>query len=742
MVTPNWVRTKNYTVKRLNNGSATVKPGPSSQARSEVRVPANKAGNISAFLREHFRSSINRRKEIQVPFELNCNAPKHMYHNSTNNGRTGHVLTKASSTRRLGTEYNSTLGLKRIRKGITVLGHGKQGVVYLGCLDNQCDKKVIIKVSPFDKSFPQNKQPADFEFKIHRQIFKLVPQHVTAMYSMKHCREFAPTTAFSTQKPTNFDYSHQTVTFGEYLPGGELDRWLDKVQNRITDDDLARMIAQILRTLKKIQVRYPEFRHNDLHLQNILVDDTRDEPRLAISDFGIARITKRNSNPLVNTRAFGSAGISSSTNVKYDQHFFLNSMRHHLRSWTGIPRTKAFLEEALPAPYRNRETNHVKNWRLMNRTDTRGLPSIDALLAMPYIANARRSPSLSRSVSSPRNTVRLHRYSPSSPNEPSPSPLGARGGAINAADLARNMLAGNSSVSVSVQRSARPSAAEYLRMSPASRARFRTTGRVTTKRPPLLTFPTTRRTPTRVVQNVARRSPTRVTRAMMRNARFNRAVVAGATRPGNNRPFENRWNASRKNVLTRMENRIRQGLSPFSQPRSAAAASPPRVTRKSPTKLLQAFMRAQNATKVKTPNLKSYLKTKGFSTASANREVDPWKAAWNASRRNANVATGALKAGRNLKRNGFNKEAIRIATRRVKLGLVKSPGGRIRAKKRLLTGMTKAELLAMNRNVLGSKAQTIKMLKNQGMPANVIRQIVGSVRNNRTKANIVRQLYG
>ena len=153
-------------------------------------------------------------------------------------------------------------------------------------------------------------------------------------------------------------------------------------------------------------------------------------------------------------------------------------------------------------------------------------------------------------------------------------------------------------------------------------------------------------------------------------------------------------------------------------------------------------MRAQNSTKVKTPNLKSYLKTKGFSTASANREVDPWKAAWNASRRNANVATGALKAGRNLKRNGFNKEAIRIATRRVKLGLVKSPGGRIRAKKRLLTGMTKAELLAMNKNVLGSKAQTIKMLKNQGMPANVIRQIVGSVRNNRTKANIVRQLYG
>jgi hypothetical protein len=56
--------------------------------------------------------------------------------------------------------------------------------------------------------------------------------------------------------------------------------------------------------------------------------------------------------------------------------------------------------------------------------------------------------------------------------------------------------------------------------------------------------------------------------------------------------------------------------------------------------------------------------------------------------------------------------------------------------------MTKAQLLAMNKNVLGSKAQTIKMLKNQGMPANVIRQIVGSVRNNRTKANIVRQLYG
>jgi hypothetical protein len=663
-----------------------------------------------------------------------------MYHNSTNNGRTGHVLTKASSTRRLGTEYNSTLGLKRIRKGITVLGHGKQGVVYLGCLDNQCDKKVIIKVSPFDKSFPQNKQPADFEFKIHRQIFKLVPQHVTAMYSMKHCRNFAPTTAFSTQKPTNFDYSHQTVTFGEYLPGGELDRWLDKVQNRITDDDLARMIAQILRTLKKIQVRYPEFRHNDLHLQNILVDDTRDEPRLAISDFGIARITKRNSNPLVNSRAFGSAGISSSTDIKYDQHFFLNSMRHHLRSWTGIPKTKAFLEEALPPAFRDRETNHVRNWRLVNRTNTSGLPSIDTLLATPYIVNARKSPSLSRSVSTPRNTVRLHKYTPSSPNEPSPSPLGARGGAVNAADLARNMLAGNSSVSVSVQTSTRPSAANFLKMSPASRAALRGTGPA--RKTSLLTFKTKARSPTRVVPTFAKRSPTRVTRAMLRNNRFNKAVVAAASRNNNTRPYQNRWNNARRNVMAKMENRIRQGLSPFSQSRSKSA-SPPRVTaRKSPTKLLEGFMKRRNATKVQTGNLKEYLKTKGFSTASANRAVDPWKALWNSSRKNANLATSALKSGRNLKRNGFNQEAIRIATRRVQLGLNKSPGGRIRGGARLLTGMTKAELLAMNKNVLGAKAQAIKALKNKGMPPNVIRQIVGSVRNNRTKANIVRQLYG
>lgn len=741
MVTPNWVKTKNYTINRLNNGSATVKPGPSSRARSVVRVPANKAGNVHAFLREHFKSSINRRKQIEVPFELNCNAPRHMYHNSTNNGRTGHVLTRASSTRRLGTEYNSTLGLKRIRKGITVLGHGKQGVVYLGCLDNQCDKKVIIKVSPFDKSFPQDKQPADFEFKIHRQIFKLVPQHVTAMYSMKHCRNFAPTTAFSTQKPTEFDYSHQTVTFGEYLPGGELDNWLDKVQNRITDDDLARMIAQILRTLKKIQARYPEFRHNDLHLQNILVDDTRDEPRLAISDFGIARITKRNSNPLVNARAFGSAGISSSTDIKYDQHFFLNSMRHHLRSWTGIPKTKAFLEQALPVNYRNRETSHVRNWRLVNRTNTNGLPTIDELLAMPYIANARRSPSLSRSISSPRNTVRIHRYSPSSPNIPSPSPLASRGGATNAADIARNMLAGNSTVSVSVQRSTRPSAANFLRLSPASRARLRGTG-AALRRPSRLTFQTTPRT-TQVVPTVARRSPTRVTRNMMRNNRFDRAVVAAMNRNTTNRPYQNKWNDARRNVLSKMENRIRRGLSPFSQRRpSPPRVSPPRVVRKSPTKLLEAFMKRQNATKLKTPNLKNYLKTKGFSTASANRVVDPWKAAWNASRRNANLATGALKSGRNLKRNGFSTEAIRIATRRVKLGLTKSPGGRVRAKKRLLAGMTKTELLGLNTNVLGAKAQTIKMLKNQGMPPSVIKQIVGSIRNNRTKKNIIAQLYG
>jgi hypothetical protein len=150
-------------------------------------------------------SGVRRRKEIQVPFALNCTAIHHLYQNSTNNGRTGHMLTSANNSKRLATMYNSSKGMKRIRQGIARLGSGKQGVVFLACTAPNCKQQIIIKVAPFDRQFPQMKQPAEYEFKVHRQVFKVAPTHVSAMYSFKLCRDFTPINSFRNRNSIYFE---------------------------------------------------------------------------------------------------------------------------------------------------------------------------------------------------------------------------------------------------------------------------------------------------------------------------------------------------------------------------------------------------------------------------------------------------------------------------------------------------------------------------------------------------------
>jgi hypothetical protein len=531
------VNEKKYKIVKSPNGNTNVV-----SSKMRIKVPKNKTNNVNAFLKNYFShpkinivKKIKGRKNIGLPYKLNCSAVNTFYQNSTNNGRTGHVLTSLNTTKRLGTIYNSSLGIKKIRRGIAVLGHGKQAVVYLGCTDKSCRQKLIIKVSPFDKSFSQDNQPSEYEYRVHRQIFKVAPKHVTAIFSLKRCRNFASLNAFTQRRTSEFDYEHQTVSFGEYLEGGELYDWLNKVKPNVTDDDIAQMIFQILKTLQKIRVRYPDFRHHDLHLQNVLVDDTGKFPRLAIADFGLAQISKQDPNPMIAKGFYESSGITSNSDVKYDHHFFLNSLYSLLHSWTSIPKTNEFLKFALPETFRGPESVHVTSWRLRNKTDTRNLPSLLTLLNNPYLRKIRESPSLSRSVSTPRAFV-VNR---------------------NAADIARNILSGNTNVSVVTR--VKPTAKNFLKLSPASRLALKRPGNKEVK-PKLIKFNVKPRV-TAAGPTLVRPSPTRLSPSVFRNRRFNAKVLANLS-PGNTN-YYNKWNRARTRTVKALTNRVRRGLSPF-----------------------------------------------------------------------------------------------------------------------------------------------------------------------------------
>ena len=754
MVTPSWVRNRKYKIYPSPTGSGrrTVvhfSPGPA-RRKTTVTIPAT-ARNVTQYLREYYRASgsrpvrrspvrsfllnVNRRyghrispspsaaararKNVVFPFKLNKNVQKHLYQNSTNNGRTGHQLTSLNTTTtNLRTKYNIRLGPKVVRRGMAKLGSGTQGVVYLACTTRACTDKLVIKVSPTDTT--RQKQPSDVEFTIQKAVFKVVPTHVAVPYKLIRAVDFAP--ASKSAAVPGMDYHHQIIMFSEYCPGGDFDTWLNKVRTRLTDQAMAGLIHQIIAALKKIHTRHPQFRHNDLHLKNVLVDDRSKHPRMVISDFGLARLTAKGSNPIVNSAEFNSYGITSSTDVRYDAHLFLNALRVHLHrgGFGHLHETIAFLDRVVPPGYRGQTDKYIHESRLRGKVFP-GLPHFADILVDPFMTNVNRVyKSPGRNISSPtvRNLINVLPYNtgyvrrpspraPTSNRHPSPrtptsnrhpSPrtptsnrrVAAAPSGRNAAEIARNALANLPGVSVTTTAAARPSAAEFLRMSPRTRAAHMTGARG--------------------ARNASR---TVMVRNVTRGHGANRERLTARRVPAGT--------VARLPLGTGSRVTTTAGLYPEpSRRRTPSPAVAPSV-RRSPVvrarvnagTLLNLFSKAHNARVTTKKNLKTELTRRGYAPASARREVAAWLPGWEASRRNLAEATRLAKLGVNLNYRGYPANVAAVAKRHANLSLAKSPGGRVRSGKALLLGKKREALVNMaRRHGLNHAGKTKQQLVN------------------------------
>jgi hypothetical protein len=553
----------------------------------------------------------------------------------------------------------------------------------------------VIKVLPFDKGFSAAKQPARIEYDIQKAIFKVIPRHVPAVYKLVECNDFVNPNSFSNRRNNHFNYSRQFVIFSEYGRGGDLKTWMRKMMSRLRDDDIARMIRQIVQSLQAVTKKYPEFRHNDLHLGNIFVDDSRSEPRLMIADYGLSRIKATGSNPIVNSNVHKGYGITSRTNIKYDTHLFLNSLYAEFSDKSSkFPHTYNFLKRMLPPGYYGREGAFIHEFRLRESAPTQVLPTYTQILQDPFISKLARSVSL-RSISSPRVSIGS---SPSTPKG-------------NAADIARAALAGIPGVSVSTT-GTKPPASEFLRMSPRSRAKYMTKPRGTN---------TSRTFMARNV--VAKTGKVRLTVRHAATERkymtFNKSEKNDATRrnriPVNRSPVKkvsstsSSSSSSKKSTPSSVHRRRVEPEyhAPMTyKERSRIVRSTKAILKKrkpvptvSAKQLLNTYVNALSSpTKVRPSTLKNHLIQKGFSNANANRQSQNWIQQWVNSRGNANAALQNLRAGKkNLARRGYIPNAVSLAHKRFNMNLSRGANGRIRQGKTLLMSKKKEELVALAR---------------------------------------------
>ena len=214
------------------------------------------------------------------------------------------------------------------KKGTNKVGEGKYGQVSVGCTKKSCHHQIAIKKSLDDMSH---------EYKMLQKAYRIAPNHVTKPYYFVKC------------KPVG------SIIYSEYIKGKTLKK------SKIDKD----ILLQVLKTLYKFQQH--GLRHNDLHLNNILIEDKT--YRALITDFGFANIS--------DTGLSESYGIHPKNDPRYDYHFFLNSVYSLPRSPVPI---KQFIAKVIPSEYLGKETIKIKNYRLRYRMDNSTLPSLRQIL--------------------------------------------------------------------------------------------------------------------------------------------------------------------------------------------------------------------------------------------------------------------------------------------------------------------------------------------------------------------------
>ena len=306
---------------------------------------------------------------LQKLNDKQCNPDKVMF-TLRKNGKSGVSLRKLISTDPI--RYQNYALANDFSRGITEIGSGVYGKVFLGCLDQLCKKEIAIKkgkcvIGDLEK-----------EYRIIKMIEGLSPNTPIA-YSLFNCGR------------------GDCILYLEYIPGGTLYSWLLENRQRLTREHLRNIVFQILYTIKRIQEVYPSFRHNDLKLDNVLVNDRASAsgyvkygnkyvPNIGVqaimSDFGMSNIDNLMNKTFRNQPQWRTNYGIAKDNIKlYDVHYFLNNLDFlNLQD----PEFNQFLRDIFPQEYLGIKSPKIINRRLRYGVDHSRLPSLTQILNHPY----------------------------------------------------------------------------------------------------------------------------------------------------------------------------------------------------------------------------------------------------------------------------------------------------------------------------------------------------------------------
>ena len=301
---------------------------------------------------------------IRTLDEHNCDPAKALYKVTNGSNKYGFRLMKIVSDAPLRLNYDP--GVK-VRNGIGMIGEGAYGTVYIGCIDKACKKEVAIKMADAKEN--------RLEYNFMKKFIGVSP-NITHAYYYKKCA--API---------------KSVLYLEYYSFGSIKRLIGKYADKMRKLHYRVTLFQVIWTLAELNKKFPTFRHNDLHLDNVFIDDrvtTKGSIRYGkfivpnigmnavLGDFGFANMQANGfKNAKVQSGDYKyDYGIAVDSNPMYDIHFFLN----HLHNASEDGAVYEFIERHFPKKYLNSSSSVVDKSRLKYGVDHSELPTFEQLL--------------------------------------------------------------------------------------------------------------------------------------------------------------------------------------------------------------------------------------------------------------------------------------------------------------------------------------------------------------------------
>lgn len=293
---------------------------------------------------------------------------------------------------------------RNVRKadGLALLGEGADGTVFVGHFGSAKNDPVAIKIG--------KKQSLSTEFKIMKALEKISPhiQHPFIYRTPEQCA-FEKTKRRGEGNPLMNSYpKDHGILYSEYAAGGNLRDFVTKYGKALTPAHIKSIVFQVVWTLYAISKKYPSFRHSDLLLDNIFIDNTQTargfmeyKPnfvvpvnglRVIIGDFANSHIDQKGMrNPYVTSGQYKNEfGIFQGMSQLYDVHLFLTQFDELVSALPAADQFRVFFKECIPKAYmptKNGKSNKLTEQRLRaNSAANKDIPPLFGMLKHPYFS--------------------------------------------------------------------------------------------------------------------------------------------------------------------------------------------------------------------------------------------------------------------------------------------------------------------------------------------------------------------